>query len=173
MEIDLLPGEEVKDVVGYEGLYRVSSYGGVWKLGPDGEVVKKVSVYRVGAAYVRIPLGKDGQRKWHPTHRLVAEAFIPNPRNLPIVNHIDGDKKNCRYDNLEWCTYYDNHQHACDTGLQPRSKLSAEDKYQICETFFGNEATVKQLSEKYGVVTTAIYKHIKNYPRIKQLLTRK
>jgi len=173
MEINLLPGEEVKDVVGYEGLYRVSSYGGVWKLGPDGEVVKRVSVYREGTPYVRIPLAKNGKRKWYQTHRLVAVAFIPNPRNFPIVNHVDGDKKNCRYDNLEWCTYYDNHQHACDTGLHPSYKLSAEDKYQICEAFFGNEATVKQLSEKYGVVTSAIYKHLRNYDRIKSLLTRK
>jgi len=64
-------------------------------------------------------------------------------------------------------------QHACDTGLHPSYKLSVEEKYQICEAFFGNEATVKQLSEKYRVGTNAIYKHIRNYDRIKELLTRK
>lgn len=173
MEIVLFPGEEVKDVVGYEGLYKVSSYGGIWKLGPDGKVKKSISVYRVGSAYVRIPLGKNGDRKWHHTHRLVAEAFLLNPRNLPIVNHIDGNKKNCRYDNLEWCTHYDNHQHACDTGLRTDSKLSAEDKFRICEAYFANEATVKQMSERYGVRTSSIYKHIKNYDRLKLQLTRR
>ena len=173
MEIVLLPGEEVKDVVGHEGLYKVSSYGGIWKLGPDGKVVKEISIYRVGSAYVRIPLRRDGKRNWHYAHKIVAEAFVPNPRNLPIINHIDGDKFNSRFDNLEWCTHYDNNQHACDTGLQPHFKLSAEQKYQICEAYYGGYATVKQLSKKYGVVESAIYKHIKNYDRIKQLLTRK
>ena len=173
MEIKLLPGEEVKDVVGYEGLYKVSSYGGVWKLGSDGKVSKSVSIYRCGAAYVRIPLQKHKERQWHPTHRLVAKAFLPNLRNLPVVNHIDGDKLNCRYDNLEWCTYYDNHQHACDNGLHPGYKLSSQDKYSICEAYFANEATVKQLSVTYGVGTSAIYKHLKNYDRIQQLLTRR
>lgn len=173
MEIDLFPGEEVKDVVGYEGLYKVSSYGGVWKLGPDGKAVKSVSVYREGAAYVRIPLRKNGNRKWHTTHRLVAEAFLGNPRMLPVVNHIDGDKKNCRFDNLEWCTYYDNHQHARDTGLRTDYKLSAEDKFKICEAYYGKEATVIQLSQKYGIRTGSVYKHIRNYERMKLLLTRK
>jgi HNH endonuclease. len=175
MEIELLPGEEVRDVVGYEGLYQVSSYGGVWKVGPDGKAVKSIRVYREGAEYVRIPLsrGTGQKRQWHYPHRLVAMAFIANPNNLPIINHIDGDKSNCRWDNLEWCTYYDNQQHACDTGLNSRLKLSAEDKYQICESYHTGSATVAQLAEKYGVAQSAIYKHIKNYDRIKALLTRK
>ena len=126
MEIVLLAGEEVKDVVGLEGLYKVSSYGGLWKLGTDGNVIKSLSVYREGTAYVRIPLRSHGIRKWHYTHRLVAEAFVPNPHNKPVVNHLDGNKFNCRADNLEWVTYYDNQQHACDTGLQ--AKINTYDK---------------------------------------------
>lgn len=173
MEIKLLPGEEVRDVVGYEGLYKVTSLGGVFKLGPDGNVVKKITVYRENVPYVMIPLRKEGKRKWHYTHKLVAKAFVPNPKGLPIVNHLDGDKTNCRSDNLEWCTYYDNHQHACDTGLNPHYKLSAESKYQICEAYLAGTLTVKQLSKKYGVGVNAIYKHIKNYDRIKLHLTRK
>lgn len=173
MEIKLLPGEEVKDVVGYEGLYKVSSYGGVWKLGSDGKAAKRISVYREGSAYVRIPLQNKGIRVWIPTHRLVAAAFIPNPCNLPVVNHLDGDKKNCRYDNLEWCTYYDNHQHAHDTGLRTDYKLFAEDKFQICEAYYGKKATVKQLATKYGVREGTIYKHIRSYERKKLELTRK
>lgn len=173
MEIKLLPGETVKDVVGYEGLYIVSSYGGVWKLGTDGKVKKCISVYREGSAYVRIPLRKNGERKWHHTHRLVAEAFISNPHNLPVVNHVDGDKKNCRYDNLEWCTYYDNHQHAHDMGLRTDYKLFAEDKFKICEVYYANKATVKQLATKYGVSESTIYKHIRSYERKKHELTRR
>lgn len=51
-------------------------------------------------------------------HRLVAEAFIPNPNNYPVVNHKDGNKLNNVYTNLEWCSYSHNNQHAIDTGLR-------------------------------------------------------
>ncbi|MDE6946278.1 MAG: HNH endonuclease [Anaeroplasmataceae bacterium] len=55
--------------------------------------------------YLDAHLRKNGKRKHHKVHRLVAEAFIPNPDNLPIVNHKDENKLNNRLCNLEWCTY--------------------------------------------------------------------
>lgn len=66
-----------------------------------------------GSGYFRVKM--KGKRK--NGHRLIAEAFIPNPLNLPMVNHIDGNKKNNSIDNLEWCDGDFNMKHARDKGL--------------------------------------------------------
>jgi len=68
-----------------------------------------------GYLKINIRAGKQGY-----IHRLVAEAFIPNPHNKPCVNHIDGDKKNNHPSNLEWVTYSENNKHAHENGLMPR-----------------------------------------------------
>ena len=60
----------------------------------------------------------DGTRNFLRVHRIVAELFIPNPDNLPCVNHIDGDKMNNHVSNLEWCTHSHNNKHAIGTGLR-------------------------------------------------------
>ncbi len=67
--------------------------------------------------YLSVALYKDGTHKNYRVHRLVAETFIPNPSNLPQVNHIDGNKLNNNVDNLEWCTSKQNIQHAWKNGL--------------------------------------------------------
>ena len=65
-----------------------------------------------GTGYLYVDLYKDGKRYRKYVHRLVAEAYIPNPLNLPFVNHIDGDSKNNNFKNLEWCTAQQNVAHA-------------------------------------------------------------
>ena len=80
----------------------------------------------LGYDVFRIKIPPDTKSKAHKKHRLVATYFIPNPNNLPMVNHIDGNKKNCYPNNLEWCDAYHNNKHARDTGLNNVSKSNSD-----------------------------------------------
>lgn len=94
--------EEWRDIEGYEGLYQVSNYGRVKSLKFGKMIILK---NRYCAGYWSVMLYKNGIGVPKTVHRLVAEAFIPNPQNLPCVNHKDENRSNCVSDNLEWCTY--------------------------------------------------------------------
>jgi hypothetical protein len=76
----------------------------------------------INAGYAYVQLYADDKRKVMAVHRLVAEAFIENPDNKPMVNHLNGNKLKNNACNLEWCTCSENHQHAWATGLQDREK---------------------------------------------------
>lgn len=93
--------EEIwKDIDGFEGLYKISSFGNVYSISKK----KLMSLERTPANYKRVSLRKNGKNKHFQVHRLVAQAFIPNPHNLPLVNHKDENPSNNYVDNLEWCT---------------------------------------------------------------------
>ena len=122
-----LAGEEWRPVKGYEGIYAVSSKG---RLKTLGRVVahKILGIQRRQQVihsytsdpvfdYICVGLWNNGKTKQRQLHRLVAEAFIPNPENKPQVNHKDGNKRNNCVENLEWCTTRENCLHAIRTGL--------------------------------------------------------
>ena len=88
----------MKDIKGYEGLYAVTSCGKVWSYRR-----KKFLTPANLNGYLRVCLYKDRQEKWCMIHRLVADAYIPNPENLPQINHKDENKANNCLQNLEWC----------------------------------------------------------------------
>jgi hypothetical protein len=106
--------EEWRDVPGYEGLYEVSNLGEVRSLDrittmknevkriTHGKLLKQ-GKYNSKSNYRGVALCKEGISTKHSVHRLVALAFIPNPENLPEINHKDENKQNNRVDNLEWC----------------------------------------------------------------------
>ena len=98
--------EEVwQDIDGYEGLYQISNYGMVKSL-PRNNTIKKPRILHNcynNKGYCMVSLCKNNKAKNYRIHRLVAQAFIPNPNNLPEINHKDENKKNNRVDNLEWC----------------------------------------------------------------------
>ncbi|MFZ1389475.1 MAG: NUMOD4 domain-containing protein [Thiolinea sp.] len=104
-----------KDVVGYEGHYKVSSHGNVRSLKRGKNKLLKAKLNHNNYYIVR--LYKDSDWKQLRVHRLVAFAFIPNPLNKPQVNHIDGNKRNNFYKNIEWSTNSENQIHAYANGL--------------------------------------------------------
>lgn len=95
---------KVKDVPGYEGLYQVNENGEVISRHRNFKVMKQQLKGRNGHLYAEIGLTKNGVQKQHRVHRLVAEAFVPNPSFLPEVNHKDNNPLNNKAENLEWCT---------------------------------------------------------------------
>lgn len=103
--------EVYKDIEGYEGQYQVSNLGNVRSLdreckGNKCVFIKKGKILSPKThknGYLIVGLCKDSKMKMYYIHRLVAEAFIPNPNNLPIINHKDEDKTNNNLINLEWC----------------------------------------------------------------------
>jgi hypothetical protein len=142
-----------KDVAGYEGLYAVNEMGEVWSyekispVGLNGGLVKRgghlLKPMRASrrTTHQRVILTKDGKRKQHLIHRLVAQAFILNPDNMPFINHKDCNPENNHVLNLEWCTAQQNSIHAYQNGRwtppnqqgakNANSKLTEKDVIEI------------------------------------------
>lgn len=112
LSIEPLDGEIWKDVDGYGGFYEVSNLGRVrskeriTEIQPYCHITRKPKILKAqfNGSYYRVVISTDGKSRQVLIHRLVAEAFIPNPEGLPQVNHKDENKKNNNVENLEWCT---------------------------------------------------------------------
>lgn len=162
-------GEKFKPVPGFNGLYEISNYGALKRL-PSGKIGAKRSVtigYPQGSfshkGYRVYKLYSYTQDKVQtlPAHRLVARAFLPNPNNLPQVNHKDGNKLNNHVDNLEWCDNTFNINHAILNGLQDnRGEKSGVNKYpeKLIRLVLETRETIRpsEFAKTHGLTTSYV-----------------
>lgn len=154
-----------KPVKEYEGIYEVSNYGRVRSIGSKHYVNKNgggfyrfrtgriFKIQNASNGYKQVVLSKNGKQRIYRVHRLVAEAFIPNPLGLPEVNHKDENRANNNVDNLEWCT----HQYNNSYGNKPArgsknamAKLTDEQVKEIRARRSSGEL-LKTIAEDYGI----------------------
>lgn len=154
--------ENYKDIPGFSGEYQVSDKGRVVSL--------KYGRYRelkpdLAKGYLRVTLSKQNIQSRFQVHRLVAQAFIPNSRNKPHVNHLNGDKTDNRKENLQWCTPSENEIHSYkDLGkVNHNRKFSEEEVDDIRENCqkasgpFMEDGNVPEYADKYNVSPNTIH----------------
>lgn len=158
-------------ILGYEGCYSVSDSGLVrsesrprkTKAGGVHTIrtrIRKQTPTNQGGSYYRVSLWLNSKSKFAFVHRLVAQAFIPNPLNLPHVNHKNGVSMDNRAENLEWVTPAQNSAHASSTGLTIRGSAHYRaklDESDIAPIRLSNKP-VSELAKCYGVGISTIYR---------------
>lgn len=138
-----------KDIEGYEGLYAIEDNGKLWSYRRQ----KYMSPATVGSGYKQVILRKDGQTKHCYIHRLVAQAFIPNPDNLPQVNHKNERKDDNRCENLEWCDSKYNMNYGSWPDKRGKQKILCVETGEIFESQI---AAAKALNLQQGNISSAL-----------------
>ena len=145
-----------KDVVGYEGYYQVSNLGRVKSLNYRGSKKEKIlatNLERTG--YVRTHLCKEGQHKTIRIHRLVAEAFLPNPDNKNCIDHINTNRADNRVENLRWVTHEEN----CNNDLTRKNgKRNGISKKVICVETSTIYNSIMEVERELGLLHSDICK---------------
>jgi len=138
-----------KDIEGYEGLYQISNLGNVKSLYFEPPIILKSS--KDSRGYLYVVLSKNGKQKIGRIHRLVASAFICNPKNKPQVNHIDGVKSNNTVKNLEWVTNAENMKHASKNGLRADVSGNNNPRCRAINQYDLNGKLIKQWKSFYEI----------------------
>lgn len=166
--------ETWKDIEGYEGIYQVSSFGRVismprkvnnrWGYFISKQKNIKPRISKCGYGFVA--LYKNNKRKDVRIHRLVANAFLNNLNCYPIINHKDGNKMNNNVENLEWCSYSQNTNHAIENNLIRFYKGSQNKKARkiaqcdlngnVVKVWFGVRDVARQTGYSYGNIDQCI-----------------
>lgn len=170
-ETGVLVPEEWRNIIGYEGYYQISNYGRVKSIPRKGIVnglILKQSLNHKG--YPRIRFCKNYIKSTSTVHRLVANAFIPNPKNKPQVNHKNGIKINNFLYNLEWSTGLENMRHGFSSGLfanrpvgihHPCATLTEDQVLEIRRlVLLPNRPPTAEIAEMFNAKESNIYKII-------------
>ena len=168
--------EEWRDIQGYEGIYQISNLGRVKSIGGRCGTVNRKEKIRAKSfthdGYEKIRLQHNGKDETKRVHRLVADAFIPNPENKDTINHKDGDKTNNTVSNLEWLDRTEQMLHAYKLRLKApqngsenvNAKLTDEQVREIRRLYipYSKEYGTVALARKYGVTNRIIGLIVKN-----------
>lgn len=176
----------LKDIQEYKGRYAISDDGQVWSYYSN----KWLKQWNIKGCYKQVNFRLNGKLYKYSVHRLVAEAFIPNPENKPEVNHKDGNPSNNNVLNLEWVTGSENMLHAYQIGLSTitekhrraasevgkitgkitakinnklKRKLTFEQAEEIRQIYKNNKISQRQLAKKYDVNQKTILNIVKGY----------
>ena len=146
----------MKDIKGYEGLYKISKQGEVYSVRKG----KIMCPYVAKDGVLRISLTKDDKRKTYTVHRLVAQAFLDNPENKPQVDHIDGNKQNNCIKNLRWCTNEENQAFRKQQGNEGKDSVSKKIKWGTT-TYNSIRELAKHIAKLRGSKEETVRKEIK------------
>ena len=183
--------KNISEIKGYENVkgYVLSSEGYVYSgrhvkndentgrisivIHDDINKFKKLKGSKDSKGYLCLDLrNKNGKLSYPKIHRLVAEAFLENPENLPQVNHIDSNKTNNNVENLEWCSYSQNTKHAVANGLHfiARGALNGcstfeteDDRLKIYTQFKESGKSMRSFAKSIGTTHTVIRRIIRDY----------
>lgn len=148
--------EEWREVEKLGERYLVSNKGRIAKI-----MITSINT----SGYPSLHVTTNGVRKYTSIHRAVAEAFIPNPDNLPEVNHINGDKTDNRVENLEWCTRKYNQNHADKTGLRDPHINRNPNSKKVIRSDGEEYSSINEAALKNNIPSTTLHRHLINNGR--------
>lgn len=174
----------MKEIQGFEGLYSVTEDGKVWAhekqtRTPNGGFRKDggrwLTLSRVTkrTAHLRVYLHANGKTIGMLVHRLVAMAYIPNPQNLPHINHIDCDPTNNSVTNLEWCNPVMNGKHAFSNGLTKAPQPCPGEKNGSAKLTEENVKEIRQASQNGESGASIAKRYPVNAKTISDIILRK
>lgn len=141
-----------KEIDGYNGVYQVSNLGKVRK----SASLKPIAICLNTTGYEQVNLSDGFTRKKLLVHRLVAQAFIPNPNNLPQINHIDENKRNNKVSNLEWCDASYNNNYGAHNANVSNTKSTPVLCLETNEIFKNTAMAARSINVRYNAVYQAM-----------------